>query len=146
MGPPGWSLTQQRLLRVPPVDQIPQRQPARGDPIAARVGLGESESCLGPDAIVALAPLAPGGVQRGVHLLDEERIIHGASGLEAPRSDAASPPVIMKTKTGTGAGHRLTIESLPGASGMYPKGGEVTEALRAGPAPWAASMAPSLPA
>ncbi len=72
---------QQRLLGVPPIDQIHQRESERRDPVMARVRLGEFEPCLGCHAIVAVAPLALDGVQHGVHLLGEERLIHRASRL-----------------------------------------------------------------
>ena len=78
---------QQRLLGVPPIDQIHQRESERRDLVTARVGLGEFEPRLGGHAVVAVAPLALDGVQHGVHLLDEERLIHCASRL---RGDARS--------------------------------------------------------
>ena len=69
---------QQRLLGVPPIDQIHQREPERRDLVMAGVGFGECEPCLGGHAVVAMAPFALDGVQHGVHLLDEERLIHRA--------------------------------------------------------------------
>ena len=72
---------QQRLLGIPPIDQIHQRESERRDLVTARVGFGEFEPCLGGHAVVAVAPFALNGVQHGVHPLDEERLIHGASRL-----------------------------------------------------------------